>query len=78
MKHPRKMKKKLFAGKVNIINSHDSGITNVKISRDLGLHTTMFRVSFPYSDISAIYTCYASQLRQQFRLKTSYEKFWQH
>ena len=38
-----------FAGKINIINKHHDGITNVKISHDLGMHATMFRVSFPYS-----------------------------
>ena len=57
-------KKNLFAGKINIINKHDAGITNVKISRDLGVHATMLHVSFPYSgNISTVYTSYASRLR---------------
>ena len=48
---------------MNIINKQDVGITNVKISPDLGVHTTMFHVSIPYSgNIGAIYTCYASRL----------------
>ena len=68
-----------FKGKINIINIHDAGITNVKISRHLGVHATIFCVSFPYSgNIRAIYTCYASRLRWQFWLKMSSEKFWQH
>ena len=58
---PKKTITFFFAGKINKINKHDAGITNVKISRNLGVHTTIFRVSFPYSgNISAIYTCYAS------------------
>ena len=65
-----------FAGKIKIINKHGAGITNVKISHDLGVHATMFPVSFPSSgNISAIYTCYASRLRWQFWLKMSSEKF---
>ena len=55
---PKKTKTFFFAGKMNIINKHDAGITNVKISHDLGVHTTMFRVSFPYSgNISATCKC---------------------
>ena len=76
---PKKTITFFFAGKIKIINKDDAGITNVKISRDLGVHATMFCASFPYSgNICAIYTCYASRLRRQFRLKTSSEKFWQH
>ena len=79
LKHPKKRKKLFsFQEMFNILKIHDAGITNVK-SRNLGVHATMFRVSFPYSgNISAIYMCYASWLRQQFWLKTSSEKFWQH
>ena len=77
LKHPKKTLF-FFAGRINIINKRDAGITNIKISHDLRVHSTMFRVSFNYSgNISAIYTCYASWLRWQFWSKTSFEKFWQ-
>ena len=61
---PKKTITFFFTGKFKIINKHDAGTTNVKISRNFGVHSTMFRVSLPYSgNISAIYTCYASRLR---------------
>ena len=61
---PQKIKLFSLQEKLNIINKHDARITNVKINRYLGVQTTLFCVSFPYSgNISAIYTCYASRLR---------------
>ena len=57
---PQKKKTFFLQEKLNIINKHDAGIANVKIIRDLGVHATMFCVSFPYSgNIREIYTCYA-------------------
>ena len=47
LKRPKKTKTFFFAGKINIINEHDAGIANVKISHDLRVHVTMFHVSFP-------------------------------
>ena len=57
LKQQKKIKTFFFAGKIKYNKQHDAGITNVKISHDLGVHVTMFSVSFPYSgNISAIYT----------------------
>ena len=44
LKHPKKTITFFFAGKFNIINKHDAGITNVKISRDLVVYATMFLI----------------------------------
>ena len=46
-----KKKQFFFAGKINIINKHDAGITNVTISCNLEVHSTMFCVSFPSGNV---------------------------
>ena len=41
---PKKKKNYLEEKLIHIINKHDAGITDVKISHDRGVHATMFRV----------------------------------